>query len=149
MSKIRTCLWYDGNGAAAARFYVSLIPNSAIEGKLEEGSEPLIVNFHLAGVPYMALNGGPHFKATPAASIMVTTEDQAETDHLWAALTEGGEESQCGWCGDRFGISWQVVPRQLLATVGGDDPQGAARAQAAMMKMGKIDIATLEAAYRG
>ena len=150
MSKVRTCLWYDGNGAAAAEFYVTLIPGSAIETDYERGTEPLMVNFHLAGVPYLALNGGPHYKATPAASIMVMTKDQEETDRLWDALiADGGEESRCAWCIDRFGISWQVVPEQLLATVGGPDPEGANRATQAMLQMSKIDIATLEAAYNG
>ena len=150
MSKIRTCLWYDGNGAEAAEFYVSLIPGSAIETNYEKGTEPLMVNFHLAGVPYLALNGGPHYKASPAASIMVMTKDQEETDRLWYALTaDGGAESRCAWCVDRFGVSWQVVPEALPRTVGGPDPDGAARATQAMLQMSKIDIATLEAAYAG
>lgn len=150
MSRIRTCLWFDGNGAAAARFYVSLIPGSAIEGDLADGDEPLMVNFHLDGVPYLALNGGDHYKATPAASIMVTTQDQAETDRLWSALiADGGAESHCAWCVDRFGVSWQVVPQALPGLVGGPDPAGAKRATAAMLQMRKIDIAALEAAYHG
>ena len=150
MSKIRTCLWFDGNGAAAAEFYVGLIPGSAIETSYQEGTEPLMVNFHLAGVPYLALNGGPQYKASPAASIMVMTRDQAETDRLWTALVaDGGAESRCAWCVDRFGVSWQVVPEALLRTVGGPNPDGAARATQAMMQMTKIDIAALEAAYAG
>jgi predicted 3-demethylubiquinone-9 3-methyltransferase (glyoxalase superfamily) len=150
MSKVRTCLWFDGNGAAAAEFYVSLIPGSAIETDYEKGTEPLMVNFHLAGVPYLALNGGPHYQASPAASIMVMTEDQEETDRLWDALiADGGKESRCAWCVDRFGVSWQVVPKALLRTVGGPDREGSARATQAMLQMSKIDIATLEAAYTG
>ena len=150
MSKVRTCLWFDGKGAAAAEFYVSLIPGSAIETDYEKGTEPLMVNFHLAGVPYPALNGGPHYQASPAASIMVMTKDQEETDRLWDALiADGGEESRCAWCVDRFGVSWQVVPEALVRTVGGPDREGAARATQAMLQMSKIDIATLEAAYAG
>jgi predicted 3-demethylubiquinone-9 3-methyltransferase (glyoxalase superfamily) len=152
MSKVRTCLWYDGTAEDAARFYVSLIPGSDIEstvGATPDG-KPLIVNFNLAGVPYQALNGGPAHRHSPAVSIIVATEDQAETDRLWEALiANGGAESRCAWCTDRFGVSWQVVPRALMATVGGPDPAGAARATEAMLSMSKIDIATLEAAYRG
>jgi predicted 3-demethylubiquinone-9 3-methyltransferase (glyoxalase superfamily) len=152
MSHVRTCLWFDGTAEAAARFYVALIPGSGIEdviGRTADGA-PLLVNFHLGGVPYQALNGGPHYRLTPAVSIQVITEDQAGTDRLWAALVaDGGAESKCAWCTDRFGMSWQVVPRQLMATVGGADPAGAARATAAMLTMRKIDIAALEAAYAG
>lgn len=152
MSNIRTCLWFDGNGHEAAAFYVSLIPGSAIEaqsGATAHGA-PLIVDFHLAGAPYSVLNGGPQYALNPAASIQLFTDDQAETDRLWAALiADGGAESMCGWCIDRFGLSWQVIPRQLMATVGGPDPAGARRATEAMLAMKKIDIAALEAAYAG
>ena len=152
MSIVRTCFWFDGTAEDAARFYVALVPGSAVErsfGQTPDG-KPLIVEFHLAGVPYQALNGGPHYALSPAASIQIITDDQAETDRLWAALiADGGAESMCGWCVDRFGLSWQVVPRQLMATVGGPDPEGSARATAAMLQMRKIDIAALEAAYRG
>jgi predicted 3-demethylubiquinone-9 3-methyltransferase (glyoxalase superfamily) len=152
MSKVRTCLWYDDNAEEAARFYVSLIPGSKIEsttGATAEG-KPLMVNFSLAGVPYQALNGGPTYTHSPAVSISVVTEDQAETDRLWEALiADGGAESRCAWCVDRFGLSWQVVPRALMATVGGPDPDGSARATEAMLSMSKIDIAELEAAYNG
>jgi len=152
MTKVRTCLWYDGSAEEAAHFYVSLIPGSAIEaviGRRPDGAA-LLVNFHLAGAPFQALNGGPDFPPTPAASIAVSTADQAETDRLWAALiADGGAEGRCAWCTDRFGVSWQVVPLALAATVGGPDPEGAARATEAMFAMTKIDIAALEAAYRG
>lgn len=152
MSKIRTCLWFDGNGHDAAAFYVSLIPDSEVtgeKGRTRSGA-PLMVNFHLAGVPYQALNGGPTYRASPATSIAVTTEDQDETDRLWAALTaDGGKESRCAWCVDRFGISWQVVPKALPNYIGGSDPDGARRATEAMMTMTKIDIAALKAAYEG
>ena len=150
MGPVRTCLWFNGNGAEAARFYTSLIPGSAIEGRLEEGAEPMIVQFYLAGVPYTALNGGDRYAPTPAASIMVSTDDQDETDTLWAALTaDGGAESMCGWCVDRFGVSWQVIPTALPRVMSGADRAGADRAMKAMMSMRKIDIATLEAAYSG
>lgn len=152
MSNVRTCLWFDGTAEEAARFYVSLIPGSGIEGTMgaAAGGKPLLINFHLAGVPYQGLNGGDRYKLSPAASIQVTTEDQDETDRLWAALiADGGAESRCAWCVDRFGVSWQIVPRQLMATVGGPDPEGAGRATQAMLGMTKIDIAALEAAYRG
>jgi predicted 3-demethylubiquinone-9 3-methyltransferase (glyoxalase superfamily) len=150
MSNVQTCLWFDGNGAAAAEFYVGLIPGSSIETTYAEGTEPLMVAFNLAGVPYVALNGGSHYALTPAASIMVMTKDQAETDHLWDALVaDGGSEGRCAWCVDRFGVSWQIVPEALPRTVGGTDPDGATRATKAMMEMTKIDIAALEAAYAG
>ncbi|MCB1350405.1 MAG: VOC family protein, partial [Maritimibacter sp.] len=122
MSKVRTCLWFENAAETAARFYVSLIPGSGIEdsiGRTASGT-PLMVNFHLAGVPYQGLNGGDMYRLSPAASIQVITEDQAETDRLWDALVaDGGAESRCAWCVDRFGVSWQIVPRQLMATVGG------------------------------
>lgn len=152
MSDVRTCLWFEKGGAEAAEFYVGLVAGSAVEetfGRTQSG-EPLIVNFNLAGVPYQILNGGPTYTQSPAISIAVTTEDQAHTNRLWAALiADGGEESRCGWLVDRFGLSWQIIPRALPRLVGGDDPEGAARATQAMMTMKKIDIATLEAAYRG
>ena len=150
--KVRTCLWFPERGAEAAEFYVSLIPGSAVEGHVGRNAagEPLMVDFHLGGVPYQILNGGPHYVLTPAASIAVTTADQAETDRLWAALiADGGEESRCGWLVDRFGLSWQIIPRALPRLVGGPDPEGAARATQAMMGMRKIDVAALEAAYHG
>lgn len=149
-NKVRTCLWFDSEGLEAARFYVSLIPGSLIEDDPGEVETPqLVVNFRLAGSPYQALNGGPHFRHTPAASISVLTEDQDETDRLWQALVAGGQESRCGWLVDRYGVSWQIVPQQLLETVGGPDPAGAARAVQAMLGMSRIDVAQLEAAYRG
>lgn len=150
--KVRTCLWYDSQAHAAAAFYVALIPGSAITGQFGQTPDgaPLITEFHVAGTPYQGLNGGPMYPQSPAASIAVTTEGQAETDRLWAALVaDGGAESRCAWCVDRWGVSWQVVPRQLMATVGGSDPAGSARATQAMLGMSKIDVAALEAAYRG
>ncbi len=150
--KVRTCLWFDGDGEAAAEFYVSLIPESRIETAWRPEAEgpALVVEFTLAGASYMALNGGPNYKLTPAASISVLTRDQAETDRLWSALTsEGGEESMCGWLVDRFGVSWQITPEILPAYMNAADRQAADRARAAMMEMRRIDIAKLEAAFRG
>ena len=149
MAKVQTCLWFDGGAEEAARFYVSLIPGSAITNVVPGQSEALIVDLTLGGTPYTLLNGGPNYRLTPAASIQVFTEDQAETDRLWAALTEGGAESMCAWCVDRWGVSWQVVPKALPGLIGGPDRDGAARATQAMMGMRKIDIAALRAAYEG
>ncbi len=152
MSRIRTCLWMDNRGEDAARFYVALFPNSAIESLFapDPAAPPLVVNFHLDGVPYQILNGGPTFKLSEAASISVLTADQAETDRLWQALTaDGGRESQCGWCVDRFGLSWQICPAELSDLLAGPDRAGAKRAMDAMLAMRKLDIAALKAAYEG
>ncbi|MBL0370452.1 VOC family protein [Rhizobium sp. KVB221] len=152
MARISTCLWFDGKGAEAAGLYTSLIPNSKILtnfGQTESG-EPLVVDFELDGVPYQALNGGPLFKPSEFASIVAHTDNQAETDRLWNALTaDGGAESQCGWLKDKYGVSWQIVPRALLKSLAGPDKAGAGRAMQAMMQMRKIDIAAIEAAYSG
>ena len=111
--------------------------------------EPIIVNFVLAGTPYQIINGGPHYKLSPAASISVLTKDQQETDRLWEALlTNGGEESMCGWLADRWGVSWQIVPERLIEMQTSDDQEAAERARQAMYQMKKIDIAALEAAFR-
>jgi predicted 3-demethylubiquinone-9 3-methyltransferase (glyoxalase superfamily) len=150
--KVRTCLWFDGDGHNAAEWYVTLLPKSFIESGSHPNPEkpPLVVEFTLAGAPYMVLNGGPQYKHTPAASISVLTKDQQETDRLWSALTsDGGEESMCGWAIDRYGVSWQIVPEILPMLMEADDKEAAMRAQAAMMQMKKIDIASLEAAFRG
>ena len=150
--KVRTCLWFDGNGEEAANFYVSLLPGSAIEttSRPEPGTPALIIELSLGGTPYMFLNGGPQYKLSPAASIAVRTVDQAETDRLWKALVEnGGQESQCAWLTDRFGVSWQIVPDALPRMLGADDREAAGRAMQAMLQMRKIDIAALEAAFRG
>ncbi|MEZ4224755.1 MAG: VOC family protein [Polyangiaceae bacterium] len=150
--KVRTCFWFDGNGAEAAEFYVSLLPDSRIESRstLEPAKPPLVIMLSLAGTPYMFLNGGPQYKLSPAASIAVGTADQAETDRLWDALVaDGGQESMCGWLVDRFGVSWQLVPDALPRLLGAEDREAAGRAMQAMLKMRKIDIATLEAAFAG
>lgn len=150
--KVRTCLWFDSRGEEAARFYVSLLPDSRIEtvSRPDPDGPALTVDFTLAGAPYQVLNGGPMYPQTPAASISVLTKDQAETDALWTALVaDGGEAGQCGWLTDRFGVSWQIVPEPLLEMLGAPDRAAAARVNDAMLKMGKIEIAALEAAFRG
>ena len=150
--KVRTCLWFDQSAEEAAQFYVELVPRSAIEttSRPEPGKPALVVALSLAGAPFMFLNGGPRYKQSPAASIAVRTADQAETDRLWVALLAGGgEESMCGWLTDRFGVSWQVVPEALPRLIGASDREAAGRALRAMLKMRKIDIAALEAAFRG
>lgn len=149
-AKVRTCLWFDGDGEEAARFYTSLLPDSAIETLFRPNPDapPLVINFTLAGTPCQALNGGPKFQHSEAASIAVTTKDQQETDRLWSALAgNGGSESRCGWLKDRFGVSWQIVPEALPRLLASDDRVAAERATQAMLSMRKIDIAALEAAY--
>ncbi len=147
MTTITPCLWFDGNGLDAAEFYVSLFPDSSIDAVSPgpDGS-PMMISFTLMGRPFQALNGGPMFTFTEAVSLAVPCDGQAEVDHYWAALTEGGEESMCGWLRDRFGLSWQVVPAQLGEVVGDPDPQRAARAMAAMMGMRKLDLDAMRAA---
>jgi 2-polyprenyl-6-hydroxyphenyl methylase/3-demethylubiquinone-9 3-methyltransferase len=156
--KISTVLWFEKDGEAAAKFYTSLIPNSRVVGIYsppvgdvgQPAKEALVIDFDLGGVPYQILNAGPFFKQTEAVSIMVQTEDQAETDHLWNALiADGGEESQCGWLKDKWGVSWQITPRILLQATNHPDRAAAKRAIDAMMKMRRIDIAAIEAAVRG
>ncbi|MDE0298997.1 MAG: VOC family protein [Candidatus Poribacteria bacterium] len=150
--KLRTCLWFDNQGEEAAQFYVTLLPDSHIEKvyKPDPDAPALVVEFTLAGAPYMVLNGGPYYKLNPAASISVLTKDQEETDQLWSALiADGGSPSQCGWLIDKFGLSWQIIPEALPRLVGSDDKAAAQRAHNAMMKMGKIDIAALESAFNG
>lgn len=150
---VSTCIWFDGHIEEAAEFYVSLVPGSSI-GTVTRYPDPnlfpsgeagaaLTVDFTLAGVPYTLLNGGPQFALTEAVSIVLVVDGQAEVDRLWDALiADGGAASQCGWCRDRFGLSWQVVPRRYLELAGG--PDGAA-VNEAMMSMQKFDIAALEA----
>lgn len=149
-AKVRTCLWFEKGGYEAACFYTGLIPNSALETDALDGPEPVVVAFSLGGVPYQILNGGSHYRQTPAASIVVVTRDQPETDNLWSAfVANGGAEGRCGWLTDRWGVSWQIVPEVLPRLLGATDRAAAERAQAAMMQMGKIDIAALEAAFNG
>lgn len=149
---IRTCLWFrDGRGPEAAAFYCSLIPGSRVERTFSGDSGMgtfTVTDFSLGGAPYQILDAGPMFTLSEAVSISVETDDQAESDRLWDALTEGGEESACGWLKDRFGVSWQVFPRRLSELTLSDDPSVAAAATAEMMKQSRIDIAAIEAAVR-
>jgi predicted 3-demethylubiquinone-9 3-methyltransferase (glyoxalase superfamily) len=155
MSKIKTVLWFDGDAQEAAEFYTSLLPDSHVDRVMESPSDTpsgpaggvLTVDFTLAGQPFQGLNGGPDFKFNESVSFMVETEDQAETDRLWAALTSnGGEESVCGWLKDRWGLSWQIIPRRLNELIVDPDPERAKRAFDAMLNMVKIDIAELDRA---
>jgi predicted 3-demethylubiquinone-9 3-methyltransferase (glyoxalase superfamily) len=158
MSKIAPCLWFADEAEEAAKFYVSLLPDSRID-KVQKSlidtpsgkaGSVLVVQFTLAGQEYMALNGGIRFEYTNAISFKVDCADQAEVDHLWDGLTAGGGSSgQCGWLKDRYGVSWQIVPSMLLRLFGSSDRDGAQRAMTAMMKMTKLDIATLQKAYDG
>jgi predicted 3-demethylubiquinone-9 3-methyltransferase (glyoxalase superfamily) len=148
---IRTVLWFrDGRGHEAAKFYTSLLPNSRVgrsfTGDAGAGSFS-VIDCTLLGVPYQILDAGPHFTLSEAVSIAVETEDQAETDRLWTALTaDGGQESVCGWLKDRYGLSWQIYPKRLIELTLHADKAVAGRAMAAMMTMRKIDIAAIEAA---
>ena len=155
--KITPCLWYDtGQARPAAEFYMSLgLPESRIDAvhaspadtPSGKAGDELVVEFTLAGRSFVGLNGGPIFPQTEAVSFMIHTEDQAETDRLWNAIVDnGGAESQCGWCKDRWGVNWQITPRRLLEFYTDPNPARARAAFDAMMKMQKIDIATLEAA---
>jgi predicted 3-demethylubiquinone-9 3-methyltransferase (glyoxalase superfamily) len=158
MSKIAPCLWFADEAEEAAKFYVSLLPDSRID-KVQKSlidtpsgkaGSVLVVQFTLAGQEYMALNGGMRFEYTNAISFKVDCADQAEVDHLWNGLTAGGgSPGQCGWLKDRYGVSWQIVPSMLLRLFGSSDRAGAERAMSAMMKMTKLDIATLQKAYDG
>lgn len=152
------CLWFDGAALDAASFYANTFPDSAVgkitraPGDYPAGKEGdvLTVEFTVLGIPCLGLNGGPQFKHSEAFSFQVLTEDQAETDRLWQAIVaNGGEESECGWCRDRWGLSWQITPRMLMEAISGPDPAVARRVFTAMMGMRKIDIAALEAAKGG
>ena len=150
---IRTCLWFrDGRGREAAEFYCSLIPGSRIETTFtgDNGYGTFsVIDFLPGGVPYQILDAGPMFTLTEAVSISVATDDQAETDRLWTALTaNGGQESVCGWLKDLYGVSWQIYPRRLTELTTSADKKVSASAMAAMMKQKKIDIAAIEAAVR-
>jgi predicted 3-demethylubiquinone-9 3-methyltransferase (glyoxalase superfamily) len=143
-ASVSVCLWYDGCAEEAARFYTSIVTNSKIIS-----TSPTMVTFTLDGVPFQALNGGPQFKPSEAVSIVISTRDQKETDRIWSALiSNGGSEGRCAWLKDRYGVSWQIVPRALPQLLGAPDRQAAERALQAMLKMSKIDIKALETAFR-
>jgi len=157
-SKNTICLWYERDALDAANFYARTFPDSAVNavhlapGDYPDGKEGdvLTVDFTVAGIPCIGLNGGPHFKHNESFSFQIATDDQAETDRLWNAIVgNGGQESACGWCKDRWGLSWQISPRVLTDAVMGPDRAAAKRAFEAMMTMRKIDIAAIEAAVRG
>ena len=151
-AKVRTCLWFDDQIENAANFYVSLMPDSVIENTVQPDPDghPLVIEFTIGGTPFMLLNGGPMFTHSEAASISVLTEDQDETDRLWSALTaDGGGEGQCGWLKDRYGVSWQVVPKTMPRLLSDPDREAAGRVMQAMMTMKKIDIAALQTAFNG
>src|SRR6187431_25580 len=157
-SKNTICLWYDGGAVDAARFYAKVFPDSSVgavmqaPGDFPDGKQGdvLTVEFTVMGIPCLGLNGGSAFKQTEAFSFQVLTDDQAETDRLWNAIVgNGGQESQCGWCKDKWGLSWQITPRALMEAIADPDRAAAKRAFDAMMEMGKIDIAAIEKARRG
>jgi predicted 3-demethylubiquinone-9 3-methyltransferase (glyoxalase superfamily) len=153
MPKLTPFLWFDTQAEDAAQFYVSVFPNSRITQTArygEAGPRPagsvMTVAFELDGQPLVTLNGGPQFHFSEAVSLVVECRDQAEIDHYWEKLGAGGEPGPCGWLKDRFGFSWQITPQNMGELIGGPDPAASQRAMAAMMKMGKLDIAQLQAA---
>ena len=158
MTRIRPCLWFDGQAEEAAAFYVSVIPDSAITHRKigptdwpgGKAGEVLLMEFTLGGQPCQALNGGPFTQFNEAVSLSVRCKDQAETDRVWSGLLEGGgEEMQCGWLKDRYGLRWQVVPAEFEDMMRDDDPARAQRVMDAMVEMVKLDVAALRAAYEG
>jgi predicted 3-demethylubiquinone-9 3-methyltransferase (glyoxalase superfamily) len=160
MQKITPCLWFDSEAEEAAKFYVSIFRNSAIESISRYGKEGfehhgkpegsvLTVVFRLNGLQFTALNGGPKFPFTEAISLAIYCDDQAEVDHFWNRLSEGGQEGPCGWLKDRFGLSWQVVPRRLEEMMTDPDRAKVSRVMAAFLQMKKFDIAAIERAYAG
>jgi predicted 3-demethylubiquinone-9 3-methyltransferase (glyoxalase superfamily) len=161
MQKITPFLWFDSNAEEAVNFYVSIFKNSKL-GKVTRYNEAsskaagrpegsvMTMEFQLEGQSFTAINGGPHFKFTEAISFVVDCETQEEVDYFWNKLTaNGGQESQCAWLKDKYGLSWQIVPRVLIEMIGDKDPQKAQRVMEAMLQMKKIDIATLQRAYDG
>ena len=157
-SKNTVCLWFDSAALEAAQFYAATFPDSAVvgvhraPGDYPSGQEGdiLTVEFTVAGIACVGINGGPAFKHSEAFSFQIATDDQEETDRLWNAVVgNGGQESACGWCKDKWGLSWQITPRVLIEAITDPDQAAAKRAFTAMMQMGKIDIAAIEAARRG
>ncbi|HEX6600373.1 MAG TPA: VOC family protein [Gemmatimonadaceae bacterium] len=156
--KNRICLWFNRDAEEAARFYAATFPDSSVlavhraPGDYPDGKQgdALVVDFTVIGIPCMGLNGGPHFQQTEAFSFQVATNDQEETDRYWNAIIgNGGKASDCGWCKDKWGVSWQITPVALTKAISNPDPAAAKRAFDAMMTMQKIDIAKIEAAVRG
>lgn len=157
-SKNTICLWYDNDALEAATFYAKTFPDSAVgavhrspaDYPSGKAGDVITVEFTVAGIPCVGLNGGTAFTHSEAFSFQICTEDQAETDRLWRAIVDnGGQESVCGWCKDKWGISWQISPRVLLEAMDNPDRAAAKRAFEAMMQMGKIDVARIEAALKG
>jgi len=156
--KIAPCLWFNGNAEDAARFYAQTFPDSRIDAINRSPSDfpdgnvgdVLTVEFTVCGMPFLGLNGGPQFTFDEAISFQIYTADQGETDRYWRAIVDnGGSEGDCGWCKDRFGLSWQIVPRALMDALRSSDHAAGKRAMDAMMQMKKIEIAAIEAALRG
>ena len=156
--RVYPCLWFDGNAEEAAAFYTSLVPDSRIDkvwhSPADTPSGPagmvLLVDFTVAGQHLQGLNGGPEFKFNEALSLVIECDDQAEVDRLWTALTaDGGEPGPCGWLKDRYGLSWQIVPRELNEMLDAPDTEAARRAMEAMLKMGKLDVGELRQAFAG
>jgi predicted 3-demethylubiquinone-9 3-methyltransferase (glyoxalase superfamily) len=156
MKGITPNLWFDTQAEEAAEFYTSVFPNSKVldvarypEGSPGEAGTVMTVRFELNGQEFVGINGGPRFPFTEAVSLQITCEDQDEVDHYWERLTDGGEESQCGWLKDRYGLSWQVVPTGMEEVFGDADPERARRGMEAMLKMRKLDVAELRRAADG
>lgn len=153
-----TCLWFDGRAREAATFYTSIFPDSSLEDKWiaptdtpgNKQGEEIVVNFQIFGRPFIALNGGPQFPHTEAISFQIPCANQTEIDRYWELLVaNGGEESQCGWLKDKFGVSWQVTSPEMMNYLGGSDPAGAERATKAMLAMTKINLEEMKQAYEG
>lgn len=154
--KLTTCLWFNGQARQAAQFYTSIFPESSMGNNWiaptdtpgNQQGEEVVVDFTIFGQPFIGLNGGPQFPHSEAISFQIPCKDQAEVDHYWEILTaDGGQESQCGWLKDKFGISWQVTPTGMEQYLGGSDPAGAQAATQAMLQMKKIDLAKMKEAY--
>jgi len=158
MTRLAPCLWYDGQAEQAATFYAGIFPDSSVDAVNRaptdypngKAGDVLTVSFTVLGQKFLGLNGGPAFKFNEAVSFQVYTKDQEETDRYWNALiADGGAPSMCGWCKDKFGLSWQITPTALMEMMSSTDMAASKRAMGAMMQMGKIDIATLERAFKG
>jgi predicted 3-demethylubiquinone-9 3-methyltransferase (glyoxalase superfamily) len=155
---LTTCLWFNGNAREAANFYTSIFPESSIQDNWiaptdtpgNKQGEEIVVNFKIFGQNFIGLNGGPQFPHSEAVSFQIPCKNQSEIDKYWQLLTaDGGEEGQCGWLKDKFGVSWQVTSTEMMKYLGGSDPQGAERATQAMIKMKKIDLESMRKAYEG